>query len=132
VSGHVTDNSGAIIAAAHIALTNRDTGVSREIDSTDGAYHFQPVLPGHYDLTVTASGFARKTVTDLIVTLGAHLGQDISLSVGGTSDLGRIVSAATPFTIGRLSEAHGMGPALVITSAGFLIAAFTASSLPRS
>jgi hypothetical protein len=60
VSGHVTDNSGAIIAAAHIALTNRDTGVSREIDSTDGAYHFQPVLPGHYDLTVTASGFARR------------------------------------------------------------------------
>jgi hypothetical protein len=86
VSGHVMDNSGAAIVAAHVVLTNTDTGLSREIDSTDGAYHFQPVLPGHYSLMVTANGFSRKTVTDLIVTLGAHLGQDITLSIGGTSD----------------------------------------------
>ena len=50
-------------------------------------------------------------------------------ALGFSYNLGRIVSAAAPFTIGRLSETHGMGSALVITSAGFALAALTASSL---
>ncbi len=50
-------------------------------------------------------------------------------AMGFAYNLGRIVSAAAPFTIGRFSETHGMGPALLITSAGFLIAASIASAL---
>jgi MFS family permease len=52
-------------------------------------------------------------------------------AMGMAYNLGRIVSAAAPYTIGRLSETHGIGPALVLTSAGFLLAAFTASFLRR-
>ncbi|WP_263381423.1 TonB-dependent receptor [Granulicella arctica] len=86
VSGHVTDNSGAVIPAVHVTLTNADTGVGREVDSTDGAYHFQPVLPGRYTLAASAPNFERKAVTNLLVVLGAHLGQDISLSIGSAND----------------------------------------------
>lgn len=50
-------------------------------------------------------------------------------AMGFAYNLGRIVSAAAPFTIGRFSETHGMGSALLITSAGFVIAALTASAL---
>ncbi len=55
-------------------------------------------------------------------------------AMGFSYNLGRIVSAAAPFTIGRLSETHGMGSALVITSAGFVLAALTATGLrePRA
>jgi MFS family permease len=50
-------------------------------------------------------------------------------AMGFAYNLGRVVSAAAPYTIGRLSETRGMGSALVITSAGFLLAALTASGL---
>jgi MFS family permease len=50
-------------------------------------------------------------------------------AMGFAYNLGRIASAAAPYTIGRLSESHGIGSALVLTSAGFLLAAFTASFL---
>jgi MFS family permease len=50
-------------------------------------------------------------------------------AMGMAYNLGRIVSAAAPYTIGRLSETHGIGSALVLTSAGFLLAALTASFL---
>lgn len=53
-------------------------------------------------------------------------------ALGFSYNLGRIVSAAAPFTIGQASETHGMALALVITSAAFLIAALTASSLRES
>jgi MFS family permease len=50
-------------------------------------------------------------------------------AMGMAYNLGRIASAAAPFTIGRLSQTHGIGPALVLTSAGFLLAAVIASGL---
>lgn len=50
-------------------------------------------------------------------------------AMGMAYNLGRIVSAAAPYTIGKLSETHGIGSALVLTSAGFLLAALTASFL---
>jgi len=53
-------------------------------------------------------------------------------AMGMAYNLGRIVSAAAPYTIGKLSETHGIGSALVLTSAGFLIAALTASVLRDS
>ncbi|WP_263381420.1 MFS transporter [Granulicella arctica] len=52
-------------------------------------------------------------------------------AMGFAYNLGRVVSAAAPFTIGKFSETHGMGSALVLTSAGFLVAAATASGLRR-
>ncbi|WP_162539202.1 MFS transporter [Granulicella sp. WH15] len=50
-------------------------------------------------------------------------------ALGFSYNLGRIVSAAAPYTIGRLSESRGIGPALLLTSAGFILAALTASAL---
>jgi MFS family permease len=53
-------------------------------------------------------------------------------AMGMAYNLGRIVSAAAPYTIGKLSETHGIGSALVLTSAGFLLASLTASFLRNS
>jgi MFS family permease len=50
-------------------------------------------------------------------------------AMGFAYNLGRVVSAAAPYAVGRLSEARGMGSALMITSAGFLLAALTATGL---
>lgn len=42
---------------------------------------------------------------------------------GFTYNMGRVVSAAAPFTVGTLAHTHGFGPALSISSLAFLAAA---------
>jgi MFS family permease len=53
-------------------------------------------------------------------------------AMGFVYNIGRVVSAAAPWAIGRVSEHAGLGAALCITSAGFLLAALIAGALPRT
>jgi MFS family permease len=46
-----------------------------------------------------------------------------SIAQGFTYNIGRIVSAAAPFTVGALAQTHGFGAALSISSLAFLLAA---------
>jgi MFS family permease len=50
-------------------------------------------------------------------------------AMGFVYNIGRVVSAAAPFLIGRVSEHAGLGYALSITSAAFLLAALIATAL---
>lgn len=50
-------------------------------------------------------------------------------ALGFSYNIGRVVSAAAPFLIGRLSEGGGLSAALCVTSAAFLAAAVIASAL---
>src|SRR5690348_8699797 len=86
LSGAVTDATGASVVSAKVALRNLSTG-SRRLTVTDiqGAYHFSLLVPGPYEITVDANGFAQHkdgNVT-LQVAQTAHL--DIQLTVGATT-----------------------------------------------
>jgi MFS family permease len=50
-------------------------------------------------------------------------------AMGFVYNIGRIASAAAPYVIGRISEHGGLGSALCITSAAFLLAALIATAL---
>lgn len=50
-------------------------------------------------------------------------------AMGFVYNIGRVISAASPWIIGRVSEHAGLGSALCITSAGFLLAALIAVGL---
>jgi MFS family permease len=50
-------------------------------------------------------------------------------AMGFVYNIGRILSAVAPWAIGRLSESAGLGAALCITSAAFLLAALIATAL---
>ena len=50
-------------------------------------------------------------------------------AMGFVYNIGRILSAVSPWLIGRVSERTGLGVALTLTSAGFLLAALIATAL---
>ncbi len=50
-------------------------------------------------------------------------------AMGFVYNIGRILSAVSPWLIGRVSERTGLGFALTLTSAGFLLAAIIATAL---
>jgi MFS family permease len=51
---------------------------------------------------------------------------------GFTYNIGRIASAAAPFAVGSLAQTHGFRPALMLTSAAFLLAAVTWIWIPET
>ena len=50
-------------------------------------------------------------------------------AMGFAYNLGRVVSAAAPYTVGRLAQTHGFSFGLLITSGGFLVAALIATAI---
>jgi MFS family permease len=51
-------------------------------------------------------------------------------AMGFVYNIGRLLSAVAPWAIGRISQNAGLGSALCITSAAFLLAALIATALP--
>jgi hypothetical protein len=84
ITGIVTDPSGALLPGATVILANDSTGENRTmITNTAGSYRFTAVpVGGQFSMTVTAQGFARYQVSNLNVSVGDVLTQDISLKVG--------------------------------------------------
>ncbi len=51
---------------------------------------------------------------------------------GLTYNIGRVASAAAPFAVGKLAEAHGLGAAFNLTAVAFLFSAALAAFLPET
>jgi MFS family permease len=51
---------------------------------------------------------------------------------GFTYNLGRVASAAAPFTVGRLATSHGFGAAFAVAGAAFLLGALTWAWIPET
>lgn len=66
VTGTVMDSTGAVVPGATVTLTNLDNNVIRtETSKADGSFHFEFVVVGRYDLTVSHSGFTTEKMTAL-------------------------------------------------------------------
>jgi hypothetical protein len=92
ISGTITDQSGAVVAAATVTISNPVSQYSRSV-ATDPAGHFQfPNVPFNpYHLVVSMSGFA-PAVQDVDVRTVVPVNLKLSLKVGAGSDTVTVVS----------------------------------------
>jgi hypothetical protein len=87
ITGAVTDSSGAVVAGAQVEAKNEETGVVyNSVTTTTGNYSFSSLAPGRYTITVRQTGFRTYTATDNILTVGAPLVVDVSLTVGAVTE----------------------------------------------
>jgi hypothetical protein len=83
LSGTVKDQSGAVIPNAQISITNVATGVSRNIVTYAAGFYTAPdLLPGIYDITVSASGFATQAQTGVNLEVGAQQVLNMTMTIG--------------------------------------------------
>ncbi|MGA2569490.1 MAG: carboxypeptidase-like regulatory domain-containing protein [Terracidiphilus sp.] len=83
LTGIVTDPTGAVVAGAHLALTNQTTGFTYTTDSgPTGLYDFNGLNPSNYTLKVTAKNFKTAVKTDIVVNVSQTFRADIQLAVG--------------------------------------------------
>lgn len=93
VQGTVTDPSGAAVPQATVTLTNVGTGIADSTTTNDvGAYHFVNLLPGDYEISVTAAGFEKALVTRHVGT-DEIAGVNVALTVGAASSTVEVTSA---------------------------------------
>jgi outer membrane receptor protein involved in Fe transport len=87
MSGTVSDPNGSGIPQAKLVIKNVATGVERTATSNgDGFYTTVNLLPGSYEISITAAGFNSETRHGVTMTVGSQLTIDITLRVGTISN----------------------------------------------
>jgi hypothetical protein len=83
--GTVTDSSGAVVANAKITVRNVDTNqIVGFITNKDGEYSVPNLVPSHYEITISVSGFATYKVADVNLLTNTTLRNDAKLQPGST------------------------------------------------
>ena len=95
LTGTVKDTSGAVIPNAQLSATNTATGVNRKIvTDSAGFYTMSNLLPGDYQVTVSAQGFASQERSGITLTVGAHQVLDSTMQVGQVTQTVQITTEA--------------------------------------
>jgi len=96
LSGLITDEKGGAVPGATVSIKNVGTGVVREVGTNgDGFYSAPNLLPGTYEVRVTAQGFQTFVQKEIALTVGAQQALNLSLKVGQLTQT-VVVSAAPP------------------------------------
>ena len=71
LQGKVTDESGAGIPGATVMVTHQESGIFRQVVSTDdGSYYITGIVPGPYRVTAELQGFRKFEQKDVQFTIG--------------------------------------------------------------
>ena len=96
LQGSVVDTSNAAVPNATVTIHNQGTGVDVTTKTDQSGYYVVPgLLPGVYQVTVTASGFQSYVIKDLKLDVASTVTQNAQLTVGQvTQEV--VVSGGTP------------------------------------
>ena len=88
LSGVVTDSSGAAIPNATVSIKNEGTRDAREQTTNgDGIYSAPNLIPGLYEVSVTAAGFRKLVQPAITLTVGAQRELNLSLKPGQVTEV---------------------------------------------
>ncbi|WP_263409938.1 TonB-dependent receptor [Terriglobus tenax] len=87
LSGLIIDAQGAAITTATVVVTNTATGVTRTlVDDSNGRYDVQNLPPGPYQVEVSAPGFSKTVLNNIVLTVSQAASQNVTLSVGSNNE----------------------------------------------
>jgi outer membrane receptor protein involved in Fe transport len=86
LSGTITDPSDKSLPQAQVAITNVATGITTTVTTNADGFFIAPnLLPGEYQVTVSANGFSTGTRKGISLTVGTHQVFDLTLQVGSAA-----------------------------------------------
>ena len=95
LSGTVTDPSGGVVANATVSAANAATAITRDVTSdSSGLYTIPNLVPGVYDIRVSATGFSTSVQSALTLSVGQQLQLNFALKVGNTNTTVQVTEAA--------------------------------------
>ncbi|HEV2322622.1 MAG TPA: TonB-dependent receptor [Terracidiphilus sp.] len=82
ITGTITDANQALIPNAAVTLTDTDTGVVHNYTTNSaGIYRAPFLLPGHYSVSASASGFSKSVTSGITLLVGQTLTINLALGV---------------------------------------------------
>ena len=95
LSGTVTDSTGAVIPNVQVSIRNQATADVRSVSVDSAGFYSAPnLLPGKYDVTAAATGFATTVQNGVILTVGAQQLLNIRMKVGQVAEKIEVTDAA--------------------------------------
>src|SRR6202521_4432431 len=83
LSGSITDPSGAVVANAQVVIKNSATGVATTVTTNaDGLYSAANLLPGEYEVAVSATGFNTGIKKGITINVGSQPVFNLALQIG--------------------------------------------------
>jgi len=95
LSGTITDPSGSVVPNAEVAIKNSATGVSRNVTTNaDGFYSAANLVPGNYEVSVSAAGFNTEIKKGIVINVGAQPVFNLILQIGSVSNRVEVTTEA--------------------------------------
>jgi hypothetical protein len=95
IVGVVKDPQGGTVPGATVTIVNKDTNLTREtVTDAQGAYTFNNVLAGSYDVKVALQGFRENVRSGVPVTIGEISRVEVTLEVGTVTETVTVASEA--------------------------------------
>src|SRR6202041_3206454 len=87
VAGTVTDPSGGAVAGASVVITDTGTNTTRSgVTNEAGRYILVDIPSGHYNMTVSKTGFRISKLVDQEVTVSSPLTLNVTLEIGSVAE----------------------------------------------
>src|SRR5438270_10301920 len=78
----VTDPQGQAVIGAKVVAVDQAKGLEHEASASGlGGYEFLGLPPSTYSVTVTATGFASETATDVVINVGGSANLPMALRI---------------------------------------------------
>src|ERR1700720_1519275 len=95
ITGTVYDESGAVIPAVVVTITNKETGLTRNATTGgEGVFSISSLPAGIYEVKAEVPGF-RTVVREATIAVGGLTTADLHLQIGASKDI-VTVEAVTP------------------------------------
>jgi hypothetical protein len=86
LSGTITDPSDKSVPQAQVSIMNVATGITTTVTTNADGFFIAPnLLPGEYQVTVSANGFSTGTRKGISLTVGSRQVFDLTLQVGSAA-----------------------------------------------
>jgi hypothetical protein len=142
LKGTVLDPQGAAVAGATVTVTNLSTGISRTVKTgAEGAFQFSALHPGTYKVQAEAPGFEKTIASNLQLSVGQVVVNDVRLKVGAVTDVVEIEAAPPLIATEQTQQANTINESQVdllpnlgrnITQAIYTLPGVSNADAPRS
>ena len=107
ITGTVRDSTGAVMSDVKVAVTNQQTGLTRQTKTGDNGDYVIPLLPvGVYVVTGEQAGFKLAVTSDVALTVDQIQRVDIALDAGNVTETVEVQASAQVLDTGSASVGH--------------------------
>jgi hypothetical protein len=96
ILGTIADQSGRVVPKATILIRNLANGITHSVTADAAGFYAAPnLLPGTYEVSASAAGFAATVRSDITLTVGAQQVLNFTLDIGRVTEQVQVTPEAS-------------------------------------